>query len=350
MADKDLSYEKIKHRWGDSGIFKPNVPFDVVVSFLTNVMDTKELVFLTGESPSSISRMKTGKSTLRIDSLQKIYRFYLDISQMPVNAEITGDLIPLYNSADVRQVLSSLQSMSSTIETALKDFKRQAQTKLREVRDNAPEQAIDLNEFAQKQLSNHDLKEKQTPSAEKPEHTQAAKQEQKQPAKTTFKPISIKSYRNDRNERIITDDGRSFFLAPENMDTMQKELGYLGKNADQFKYLTLNQRYLLEFYELMKCEPLNKTANEQRAKMQGEPEIFWTFHTQYGIHDNQWLRQRDSARCINGKKSPLFNTIEDVRLWEERLMKYYYENNIDDPNYHHEAHDYGLDENAIQKH
>ena len=76
MADKDLSYDKIKHRWGDSGIFKPNVPFDVVVSFLTNVMDTKELVFLTGESPSSISRMKTGKSTLRIDSLQKIYRFY----------------------------------------------------------------------------------------------------------------------------------------------------------------------------------------------------------------------------------------------------------------------------------
>lgn len=321
-------YEKLVEHIGSYGMLRQNVSFEVAVNFLLEFLNPNDLQIITGASQSMISRVKNGKSSLNMDNLQKIYHFYQEVSAYPVTKEqnVPSDLLPMYNKEDVQDVIDELKDAKYQIDGIIAQAFRKAQKTMRSIRDETPEQKIDLKAHFEKEDLDGNSKNVEE------------KQNDDKKEKNDFPhKIKIKEVEDIKGNVYLTDNDKDYYLKPEfyDMEKMRKVLGYKGERKEEFYQLTLKERYLLEFNTLIKKAPLQK--EEQKVlKNILNPSNFWTLHKNEGGMDNERLRLKYRGRAIIERDTPEYNSIEDVRSWIKYLDEWLQDNpSFKDPNNNH---------------
>lgn len=303
--------EEIVDKW--SGVLREGLPYAIAVEKMMNLLEPYEIQVITGESASQISRARRDDAKIKLSSLQKLYDFYQEVSKMPAPGGSDTVMIPTYNQDDVKELINAGKELSENIKAAITKYNRNLMLNLRSIRDTAPEEKRSLSEYQAQYREN------------------AIKAEQKEQKEAVQDKVEIKSKpaKNAKDEDItlLTDDGKNYFIAPQKYDLtdMQAVLRYTGKFAKDYQYLTLRERYLLEFYTLVHRESLYDEEGEMLQRALDDPKAFWTLHAKYGSEDNAFLRRRYGKEALNQTRltTPLFNTVNDVKSWVARLDRYF---------------------------
>lgn len=309
MEEKE--YNEVLDKWGSYGAIRGGLPFDDAVNFLLTVMESKDLEIITGASKVTISRAKHGTGSMRMESLQKIYHFYQEVSSFAiVNHDVPDeDLVPIYTKADVAKCIDSVRNAKDQLETMLNVTFRTLQSTLRNIRKDAPTSKTNVSEF---------YEEKRT------RDTRVEKSEEITDSKKRRIP-TVKKIKNDEGVVYLTNDDEEFFRKPlnENDEDIAKSMGYVKKYKDDYQYLTLHQRYLLEFMALVQQTPIAPNAKYtiDDVKNIQLPETFWKLHAMLGKNDNINLRKANEGRLLE-KSQPIFNTIEDAADWVKSLDRW----------------------------
>ena len=136
---------------------------------------------------------------------------------------------------------------------------------------------------------------------------------------------TVKEVKNDEGVTYLTNDDEEFFRKPlnESDEDIAKSMGYVKKYKDDYQYLTLHQRYLLEFMALVQQTPIAPDAKYtiEDVKNIQLPETFWKLHAMLGKNDNINLRKANEGRLLE-KNQPIFNTIEDAADWVKSLDRW----------------------------
>lgn len=309
MDEKE--YNKVLEKWGNYGAIRGGLPFDDAVSFLLTVMESKDLEVITGASKVTISRAKHGTGSMRMDSLQKIFRFYQEISSFAIaNHDVPDeDLVPIYTKADVAKCIDEVRNAKDQVETMLNVTFRTLQSTLRNIRKDAPSSKTNVSEF-------YEEKQARDARVEKPEEVMNSKKRE---------IPTVKEVKNDEGVTYLTNDDEEFFRKPlnESDEDIAKSMGYVKKYKDDYQYLTLYQRYLLEFMALVQQTPIAPDAKYtiEDVKNIQLPETFWKLHAMLGKNDNINLRKANEGRLLE-KNQPIFNTIEDAADWVKSLDRW----------------------------
>lgn len=308
MDENEKEYNRVLEKWGSYGAIRGGLPFDDAVNFLLTVMESKDLEVITGASKVTISRAKHGTGSMRMESLQRIYRFYQEVSSFAiVNHDVPNeDLVPIYTKSDVAKCIDEVRNAKDQVETVLNVTFRTLQSTLRNIRKDAPTSKTNVSEF---------YEESQTRNA------RIEKSEKNTNSKEREIP-TIKEIKNDEGVTYLTNDDEEFFRKPlnESNDDIAKSMGYVKKYKDDYQYLTLHQRYLLEFMALVQQTPIAPDAKYtiEDVKNIQLPETFWKLHALLGKNDNINLRKANEGRLLE-KSQPTFNTIEDAADWVKSL-------------------------------
>lgn len=309
MDEKE--YNKVLEKWGNYGAIRGGLPFDDAVSFLLTVMESKDLEVITGASKVTISRAKHGTGSMRMDSLQKIFRFYQEISSFAIaNHDVPDeDLVPIYTKADVAKCIDEVRNAKDQVETMLNVTFRTLQSTLRNIRKDAPSSKTNVSEF-------YEEKQARDARVEKSEEVMGSKKHE---------IPTVKEVKNDEGVTYLTNDDEEFFRKPlnESDEDIAKSMGYVKKYKDDYQYLTLHQRYLLEFMALVQQTPIAPNAKYtiEDVKNIQLPETFWKLHAMLGKNDNINLRKANEGRLLE-KNQPVFNTIEDAADWVKSLDRW----------------------------
>lgn len=309
MDEKE--YNKVLEKWGNYGAIRGGLPFDTAVSFLLTVMESKDLEVITGASKVTISRAKHGTGSMRMDSLQKIFRFYQEISSFAIASHDVPDedLVPIYTKADVAKCIDEVRNAKDQVETMLNVTFRTLQSTLRNIRKDAPTSKTNVSGF-------YEEKQARDARVEKSEEVTGSEKREI--------PM-VKEVKNDEGVTYLTNDDEEFFRKPlnESDEDIAKSMGYVKKYKDDYQYLTLHQRYLLEFMALVQQTPIAPDAKYtiEDVKNIQLPETFWKLHAMLGKNDNINLRKANEGRLLE-KSQPIFNTIEDAADWVKSLDRW----------------------------
>lgn len=320
----DKTYDDILIKW--SGILREGLPFTSAVEKMLTILEPFELQIVTGENATQISRARKNDGSLKLSSLQKLYNFYKEASKTPTIGNDDDKLVPVYSMQDAKRLINEGKDLKATIENAVNTFNRQLLLTLRGVKDQAPQEKIDI-----KQYSNQSRNESNKENAES---VDASERE------VEIKQISAE---NDQGKKIIllTDDNKNYYLAPikYSIDDMKTVLRYNGNQKKEYKYLNLEERYLLEFYILVHRVSMGDKESPLLDRALDDPQAFWQLHAKYATEDNEWLRRHYGLEALNQTRvtKPLFNTVADVKYWVNRLNQYYESNaeKLHDKNYDH---------------
>lgn len=305
MNDKQTEYDAVLEKWGKYGALRSGLPFDDAVSFLLNVMESKDLETITGASKVTISRAKHGTGSMRMENLQSIYRFYQEVSAFAITDHDVPDenLVPLYSQSDVAQCIEDVRNARDQIDTMLNVTYRTLQSKLRNIKKDTPKSKLNVSDF---------YKEKQSRET-RVEKSETSNQKEVPP---------VKEVTNDQGVVYLTNDDEEFFRKPlnESDEEIAKSMGYVKKYKKDYPYLTLHQRYLLEFMSLVQQTPVAPDAGYtiEDVKNIQLPETFWKLHALLGKNDNINLRKANEGRLLE-RSQPTFNTIEDAVDWVKSI-------------------------------
>ena len=198
---------------------------------------------------------------------------------------------------------------------------RMTQRKIKEIRDDAPKQRLDIQKF---------LNAKE--NTESDYNNENSEEEKKVP--------EVHEVKNLNGEVYLTNDYREFYKKPKtDLNSIMESMGYVNKYRKDFKYLTLRQRYLLEFMALVQQTPVsqNDKYDLEDIKNVQLPRTFWKLHALLGKDDNCEMREKNLGRKIS-KSKPEFNNIEDAIDWVKSIDNWLaHHTDINDPNNDHSA-------------
>lgn len=309
MSRKDTkkTYEDILEKW--SGILREGLPFTTAVEKIMCILEPYELQVITGENATQISRARNDDGSLKLSSLEKLYDFYKKAAKTPTIGSEDKNLVPIYSIQDAKRLINEGKDLKATIETAVDTFNRNVLLTLRGVKDKAPHNRLDVEQYSSQ------------------ENCKKQRQEIKnQEIKAKIKQISVTDNQG-KKLTLLTDDDKNYYLAPikYSLNDMKKVLRYTGSHDSEYEYLSLEERYLLEFYTLVHRVSMDDKESPLLAKALDDPQAFWKLHAKYASQDNGWLRKRYGLEALKQTRvtNPLFNTIDDVKKWVERLNQYY---------------------------
>lgn len=317
----DKTYDDILMKW--SGVLREGLPFTSAVEKMLTILEPFELQIITGENATQISRARKDDGSLKLSSLQKLFDFYKEVSKTPTIGNDDDKLIPIYSIQDAKRLVNEGKDLKATIENAVDTFNRQVLLTLRGVKDKAPQEELDI-----KQYSN------QAKIESKKENTDISER------KVEIKQVLAKNSQ-DKEIILLTDDNKNYFLAPVkySINDMKTVLRYNRNHETEYEYLSLEERYLLEFYILVHRVSMGDKESPLLDRALDDPQAFWQLHAQYATEDNEWLRKHYGLEALNQTRitKPLFNTVADVKYWVNRLNQYYESNaeKLHDKNYDH---------------
>lgn len=347
---------------------------------LIDILTSKELIAITDRQANTISRLKTRKARPTIDDAEELYNFYKLVSEsgLPIENDNDGQEIedyPLYTQSDTNVMLNKIQAAQEQVDLTLKQLTRELATHQRTVIDFAPKYPLDIKELADgsvsitssdpdddnqpiilgkpviSNLNNEKLagNKKNTSNKEQPvkDDIKLKKEEQREisisngedKVKTVVqrnnekkkgvpegvRPLRLFRSKNRAGETVWSTEGKTWYLAPKNGETYLKQaIGYVGKYAPIYNYLTMRQRYLLEFTTLMHEKAYRKEIpqNELEAyrKLFTDPESYWMLFFKYAQHDMVNLREEygENVKMLE----PHFATVDEVIEWEHSLDQY----------------------------
>lgn len=351
-----------------------------LIDFLTS----KELEAITDRSANQISRFKTGKAAPDINDAEILYRFYrlAADSGLPEDNDNDGQQIedyPLYTQNDTDVMIDKILSAKEQIDLIAKQLARDLMTSQRTVRDFAPRYPIDAKELPdgsvaltdtdpeedsnkpvllgkpdtveedKKKSSEENKREsdnsKHQEKAEEKQNKQQAKspdgqqqlskneQKSKEKRKNVpegVRPLRLYRSKNKRGETVwSTDKGKTWYMAPQGGEGYLKQaIGYVGKYGSMYHYLTMRERYLLEFSALMHEKAYRKEIPqndmETYRKMFSDPESYWILFFKYAQNNMSALRGKygENVKMFE----PHFAAVEDVINWEQSLDKFLLDN------------------------
>ncbi len=317
------------------GLFVRRLPKDLAAARLLRILPNQLLMAITGRSANQVTRYKKGTAQLNLSDVDKVYDFYKETSEIPVPSDgsddPTGKMYLYYTTADGQAVVNQAKKFLDVLDIEAKAFRRELMRRVRQIRDEAPNQLPDVYQQANGSIV---IGEQATGMKQKVEVKQA--QQQQQQEETVAKKYEAKRYplynAEDVNGRLLmSTDKRQWFYAPVDGEgasydenDLPEALGFFGDTRPVYDQLTMLERVIFETVNL--ADPDYESLND-------DPRHFWNEYSKLG-KDNQKGRKEMGLYLLNNCRRNNWATLhepgkttdlETIQIYAQRMMKYYLE-------------------------